>query len=211
MSDQTCPDCVKLFKVHRPTNWARCVVTASALLMVAVISLLSKPNATTLHLAPLSIVCFLSSVLTAVSYVVFYFIRCSRFLISVDSAGLVHLHKRDEPVLGAQLVLEVAAGAIRRKCKLHCASTNNWKITANNEYIFFTDPDGEMLSVSYCAQAHYAATGYIPNPKKHISDALRLIKQVGYVAAIGRLALDHVNAETQDEPCVAGSISATQG
>jgi hypothetical protein len=182
------------------------MVLASLFFFAGVMFLTFNSNAT----LTLSMTCFICSFLCIVSYAVFHFIRCSRFLISLDSTGHLHLHRRNMAVLGAQLVLEVRAGVIRRRCKLHCDYLNYWKIGASNEYFFFTDRAGEMFSVSYCDKPHHAATGYISHYEQSLSETLRLIKEQAYVEVIRILAIRQMQSNAEDSP-IAGSISASQG
>lgn len=203
MSDPTCPSCVKLFSVHRPTNWVRCWLITSVLFLFGSVFLLFASTQS------IALILIVAAPLCYVCYAVFHFLRCSHFLIGLDGTGHLHLHKRNKPVLCAELVLEVTAGALRRKCKLYCGDPIRWMVSANNNYFFFTDPSGEMFSVSYCEKPHHAATGYISH-EQNMSGTLRLIRQQTYFGVIRHLALQKTEASLADSP-IAGSISANQG
>jgi hypothetical protein len=152
----------------------------------------------------------MASPLCFVFYGVLHFTLYSRFLVGYDSAGYLHLHKRNKPIMDARLVLEVRAGAIPHRCKLHGDNPHNWKVIANNEHFFFADSSGDIFSVRYCGKPHHAATGYLSHDVRILSDALLLIKQRRDVEEIRRLALQQTQSSVEDCP-VAGSISANQG
>jgi hypothetical protein len=203
MSDQTCPNCVALFKVHRPTNWARCLFLASTIFLISFVLLVTI-------LQNIAMMVMMASPLCFVFYGVLHFTLYSRFLVGYDSAGYLHLHKRNKPIMDARLVLEVRAGAIPHRCKLHGDNPHNWKVIANNEHFFFADSSGDIFSVRYCGKPHHAATGYLSHDVRILSDALLLIKQRRDVEEIRRLALQQTQSSVEDCP-VAGSISANQG
>jgi hypothetical protein len=182
------------------------MVLASLFFFAGVMFLTFNSNAT----LTLPMTCFICSFLCIVSYAVFHFARCSRFLVGYDSAGHIHLHRRNNPVLDAQLVLEVRAGAIPHRCKLHGYNPHNWKVIASNEHFFFADSSGDFFSVRYCEKPHHAGTGYLSRDVRILSDTLRLIKQSASVQAIRFLALQQTQPSVEDSP-IAGSIPANQG
>ncbi|HBE90934.1 MAG: hypothetical protein A3E37_00845 [Candidatus Andersenbacteria bacterium RIFCSPHIGHO2_12_FULL_46_9] len=137
--------------------------------------------------------------------------RRSQFLIGKDKSGHIHVHPRSQPMLDATMVLEVNAGFFRRKCRLHSGLPCDWKVTADNTHMYFTDVAGETIPVCYCELPHHDATGYISFVNPLLPTTFSLLTHVTLVADIQHKALQQVQSEAEESPTIAGSIPATQG
>lgn len=202
-----CSDCVELSQVHRTINWVHtaCVISF-IVVMAAVFFVVSGGAVDFVVFGSVGIlVCFLCKI-------VIHYTHCSRFFIAMDNVGRLHVHKKNRPPLDAQIIIDVKAGKWRRRCQVHGNVLHTWSIKANNEFLFLTDIGGDITSVRYCLKrSRVDPPGYTSLITNELPRTLQLVSTSGSVANIHRWALDHINAETQEVPAVAGSISANQG